>query len=295
MKRKALRFNDVLMNTEVVEPPIILLQPTASVLNSPPVHPNQAFSYHTTIAGRVHDLLFPKNHPFLYVPEEAVLDDGYDLAKHKVIVLPQAPYLPEAMTDKLLEWVRQGGTLVSVGVPGIWNAYGQDDLRLVKQVFGQCRVSDAQPGKWEWVWEPGAKDSPVELSTDPASGRVLAARANCGAGTVLMAPQGFNTPAVQKLFYAAIDRAIGQRPARCEKDAFELVLRQDRQGRRYLFALNPHTREAREDEVILSGQYLACTDLGVGSGVPVPARVKDGIITIRLRLEPGEGTVLRLN
>src|SRR5947207_9433153 len=49
-KRKALRFNEILMETEVATPPIIVLEPTASTLNSPPLHPNQSFSYHTGVA-----------------------------------------------------------------------------------------------------------------------------------------------------------------------------------------------------------------------------------------------------
>src|SRR5439155_22504878 len=120
-KRRALRFNDILMNTEVSTPPIIVLEPTASVLNSPPVHPYEGFSYHSSVAGKnVHGLLFPKNYPFLYVPEQAVLD-GYSLKQHKVIILPQAPYLRAEITTRLLKWVQQGGTLLSLGVAGIWN------------------------------------------------------------------------------------------------------------------------------------------------------------------------------
>lgn len=295
VKRKALRFNDLLMNTEVADPPIVVMQPKASVLNSPPVHPNEAFSFHTAVAGHgVHDLLFPRNYPFLYVPEEAVLDDGYPLNKHKVIILPQAPYLPEAMTDLLLDWVRQGGTLVSIGVPGIWNPYGQDDLRLVTRVFGPSRVTDAQPGKWEWVWEPTDVNPATEMIRDKGTGKVVTARTRYGKGTVLMVPRDFDAPPARDLFYRAIDAAIVHRPARCTKDSFELVLRQDAQGRRYLFVLNPHTRQTREDEVILAGPYARCIDLGVGSGVPIPAAVRPDATTMKLRLEPGEGTVIAL-
>src|SRR5205085_5306553 len=102
MKRKALRFNDLLMSTEVETPPIIVLQPSASVLNSPPVHPNQGFSYHTSVAGNeVHKLLFPNNYPFLYVPEEAVLENGYLFNKPQVDYLLQEPCLPAGFVQWL--------------------------------------------------------------------------------------------------------------------------------------------------------------------------------------------------
>jgi hypothetical protein len=64
---------------------------------------------------------------------------------------------------------------------------------------------------------------------------------------------------------------IGNGAAYCAKDAFELVLRQDKHKRNYLFALNPHIRAIREDQVILKGSYSQCVDLGIGSGLRVPA------------------------
>ena len=71
-------------------------------------------------------------------------------------------------------------------------------------------------------------------------------------------------------------------------------MREDKRGRRYLFALNPHTREVREDEVTVAGQFSHCVDLGVGSGVPLPVSVENSGTRFRLRLHPGEGTVVWL-
>jgi hypothetical protein len=293
-KRRALRFNDLLMRTEVATPPIVVLEPTASILNSPQLHPNQSFSYHINVARtEVHALLFPKNYPFLYVPEAAVLE-GYALKQHRVIILPQAPYLPQPMTDRLLKWVKEGGTLISLGLPGIWNPYGQDDLRLVSQVFGPSRVTDDQPGKWKWHWEiaqPNAKG--LRLLSD-ANGRLLGAVSSYGKGRVLISTGPFQGPELQQLFYEVLDRGMGPKPADCAQDSFELVLRADEHDRRYLFALNPHTRDTREDQITVAGHYTHCLDLGVGSGVPVPVSFQKGATSFRLRLHPGEGTVIAL-
>jgi hypothetical protein len=292
-KRRALRFNDILMHTEVVTPPIIVLEPTASILNSPQLHPNQSFSYHSQVAGKeVHGLLFPKNYPFLYVPEAAVLD-GYALKQHRVIVLPQAPYLPEPLTEQLLKWVKQGGTLISLGVPGIWNPYGQDDLRLVREVFGPSQVTDE--GKWNWRWELARGNAAVLEQVRDPQGRLQAALALYGKGRVLVSTGNFQSPELQRLFYEVLSRGLGPKPADCEQNAFELVLRGDERGQRYLFALNPHTRETREAQVTLAGEFRHCADLGVGSGVPVPVLLEDGRTQFRLRLHPGEGTVISLS
>jgi hypothetical protein len=293
-KRRAMRFNEILMKTEVATPPIIVLEPTASILNSPPLHPNQSFSYHTGVAGKqVHELLFPRNYPFLYVPEQAVLD-GYSLKQHKVIILPEAPYLPPGMTDRLLAWVKAGGTLISFGVPGIWTPYGAKDFRLVTEAFGPTEVTDEQPGQWKWLWRiAGTGPQPIRQIKD-SGGKLAAALVSLGHGRVLVSTGSFDTPELRSLFYDALNRGIGQRPAACRRDSFELVLREDRLGRRYLFVLNPHTRDVREDQVTVAGRFLHCVDLGVGSGVPVPGRVGDDQTQFQLRLHPGEGTVISL-
>jgi hypothetical protein len=294
IKRQALRFSEMFLNTEVEDPPIIILQPSASIWNSPPIHPHDGFSFHTGAAMRVHDLLYPHNYPFLYIPEEAVLSDGYQLSKHRVIIVPQSPYLPTAMTDALLAWVRKGGTLISVGVPGIWTPYGEDDLRLVNEVFGKSQVSDTDHGKWRWKWQLQERRSEAEVLSNDAKGYVLLAEARYGQGAVLISTNGFDSSDHRQQFYRALDAAIGQRPARCVHDAFELTIRSGKGGR-YLCVLNPDTRETRDDELIVVGKYASSEELGIGSGVPMPVDVREEETRFKLRLHSGESTVIFLN
>jgi hypothetical protein len=291
-KRKMLRFNEILMNTEVAQPPIIVLQPDASVWNGPALHPNQSFSHHINVAlNGVHNVLFPKNYPFLYVPENAVLEDHYDLSKHKIIILPDAPYLPSAMTDKLLAWVKNGGTLIAYGVPGIWTPYGKDDMRLVTTIFGKSEVRDTEPGKWKWSWnltEPNANVQPIK-----DAGNLQGALATYGKGKMLIAPRGFDG-VMRTALFQAIDSIIGTRAAACGNDKFELVMRDDKHRHRYLFVLNPHTREVRQDRIILAGNYKKAVDFGVGSGVPIPVLRSNDTSIVELRLPPGDGTAIEL-
>src|SRR5205085_6813643 len=107
-------------------------------------------------------------------------------------------------------------------------------------------------------------------------------------GRVIISTGPFTTPELQKRFYQTLDAAIGQKPANCETNAFELVLREDKQRHRYLFALNPDTRETRVDRITIAGQYSRCLDLGIGSGVPISATAKDNETIFSLRLHPGE-------
>ena len=240
----------------------------------------------------MHPLLFSKNYPFLYVPEEAVLDDGYALKQHHVIILPQAPYLPAEMTDRLLDWIRAGGTLISFGVPGIWNPYGQEDLRLITKVFGRSTVTDQKPGEWQWSWKPLGANPRDEWVKDEAK-TIVAARAKFGRGTMLVSTAGYKSAELQRLFYNTLNSAM-RRPATCAQDSFELVLRRDSHGGRFLFVLNPDTRRTREDEIILATGCSSCIDLGVGTGVAAPVSVQKDVTRFRLRLHPGEGTVVAL-
>lgn len=214
--------------------------------------------------------------------------------KSRVIILPQAPYLPESPTDILLAWVRQGRTLISVGMAGIWNPYGQDDLTLVTQVFGNSKITDQKPGRWQWKWQLFEANPRARVLGKDGQGDPSVVRAQYGKGTVLVCTSGYLSQERQDIFYKTLDNAIGQRPARCQNDLFELVVRVDVKDHRYLFVLNPHTREIREDEVVVAGNYPKSVDLGVGSGVALPARIKDQETRFTLRLHPGEGTVIAL-
>jgi hypothetical protein len=293
IKRQVLRFNDIFLNTEIEDPPIIVLQPSASVWNSPPIHPHDGFSFHTSAAMRIHDLLYPQNYPFLYVPEEAVLNDGYKLSKHRVVILPEAPYLPAKMTDALLEWVDAGGTLICTGVPGVWTPYGEDDMRIVNRVFGKWRVTDTEPGKWKWNLKPPVNTPDGKSSGDAVSFSADVIESSYGKGRVVIAPGGFETPENRGQFYDAVDKAIGKRPARCAHDSFELTIRTGSAGR-FLCVLNPHTRDIREDEVVLAGRFR-CVDLSVGPGIPLKAEKHDNETHFKIRLHPGESTIVQLS
>src|SRR5207245_10391306 len=168
---------------------------------------------------------------------------------------------------------RQRGTSMSLGVPGIWNPYGERDLRLVNEVFGQSEVKDEEPGKWKWWWRIAQPSPKLSWQVTDANKKLTAALATCGKGRLLVSTGTFNDSELKARFYETLDLAIGKRPANCATNAFELVSREDKRGQRYLFVLNPHTRETRQDEIILAGRFAHCRDLGVGSGVPLPVSV----------------------
>ena len=98
--------------------------------------------------------------------------------------------------------------------------------------------------------------------------------------------------AFEGLLTAGLLASVAVSPA--ATNSFELVLREDKHENRYLFVLNPHTRESRQDDLTLAGRFSRCTDLGIGSGVPLPLSLNDSETRFTLRLHPGEGTVISL-
>jgi hypothetical protein len=89
--------------------------------------------------------------------------------------------------------------------------------------------------------------------------------------------------------WAAIDGAA-PREAWCEDAKIGLIVREGKDGVRYVVAFNRSADETIEDDVHLAWPVRKATDLGVRTGAAVP--VSKG--SFRLRLEPGEGTVVKV-
>ena len=86
-----------------------------------------------------------------------------------------------------------------------------------------------------------------------------------------------------------------------------MVTREDKNGQRYLFIVNPSLRDVAAEFVTVDGEYRQVLDLGIGSQCEVPLAPRTplaangepvsslrGRTTFQMRLSPGEGTVLRL-
>ena len=62
-------------------------------------------------------LLCRKGHDYGHVFERFIMDGRQNLGNYKVIVLPNAGCLPDGFVEKVLDWVRGGGILITTGVP----------------------------------------------------------------------------------------------------------------------------------------------------------------------------------
>jgi len=318
--RRARRFGELLRGTELAPREVGVIQPSTSTTNAYPYYSiSWSFNAHVIESKIFHDLLFNRNVQYGYVPEEAFGDGHARMKDYPVLVLPYAPYLPDGVSDKLLQYVKQGGTLICSGVPGLYDKYGRDDGSLVREVFGAIDVTYSGN---DYIWQYDLVPRSLKEGRDvlvEAGEKALLVSARYGPGTVLISaiPYGQRpgSAALVPHFLKAVNDALGTQLVRCAYDRFEVVART--KGRRlFLFVSNYSLTNVLEDHLTVKGEYRRLVDHGIGPKfefrplgkemseslrMPVDhgvfyydAHSPKGLTSFWLRLHPGEGTVIEL-
>jgi hypothetical protein len=208
---------------------------------------------------------------------ERELAAGRDrLGNYKVLLLPYGVALPEWLGREMVQWVRGGGVLIAAGRFGQYTAYGKDDGAAWGAIMGTAEVVE-KDGKAAFADGNAVKDVRVER----------------GRAIVMADWRGLEDEAHQATMRAAIDRAA-PREAWCEKADLGLIVREGKGGVRYVVALNRSADRAVEDVVRLTWAAKRAVDMGVATGAAVPLRKNGAGVSFRLRLEPGEGTVVKV-
>lgn len=73
---------------------------------------------------------------FAYVFEQALLDGKDKLSNYSILAVPSSLFVSDQMQKDLLEWVNQGGVLVTFGPLGLYNEYVRPSQLLMNAVFG---------------------------------------------------------------------------------------------------------------------------------------------------------------
>ena len=329
-KKRAREFWRYLDGTEVVKPKIALVVPGTSLVNEYPYHhPHDALSTINAELVRFERFLTPRDMDCRFVPEEVIVSSEEDLVGFNVIMLPYTPYFPDGLAEKVLRWVQAGGTLISSGVPGVYDAHGFDRPELMDAVFGsQVRYEySGDDDVWRWrltlTDQPGSaaaselvggSEGPLMIGKEYGQGRVILTAHSC-----------FATPhhrQLQAKLADVLEQAIGWPTAASDHHAFEMVTRQGENGERYLFITNPSLTDTVMDYVTVDGEVSSVIDLGIGSHCKVALAPREPIMvnsrydctsrhsdgttfvtvaslpgrtTFQMRLAPGEATVLRFD
>ena len=284
LKLKLRSMEDVWLGSPVGEPKIAMLKPSTSQICA---WPSQAVE---KTAESLHNILHKRNYHYAFVPEEYVLSGKDDLDRYRVLILPYATHFPPGLSQKILAWVKSGGTLIIVGIAGGFTPYGARDGELMKEIFGQLGYMPWGERLWKMDVRPRRPEARMvgrnyaeTFVADYGKGRVLmAVRAND------VRPGGPGARLCREL----IDRAA-PREAWATGSELEMVLRRDGTGV-YVILINPSPRTAAEARIHLAAHYRLAVDRGIEGGFVVPLRVEGGHQVFDISLAPGEGTLIQL-
>ena len=313
VKRRVTNLNDIIMNVPIIEPNIGVIHSGVSIINA---YPTDSAS---KVSEDIFDRLLAKQYHFNVVAEEYVVNDACDahydtLDNYEVIILPYAQYFDDGFAAKLLNWVNNGGTLISIGPFGLYDKLGFSISNGAALVYPGTTFSYTDPDyPLSWVWQASGGSvftngyrvdtygSGTVMTT--LDGRALY-RPEIGirAGTKrttrppasdIVDPGGYS--AAQQAFYDTLAAAT-QRKAWVTSGNVEMVIRQQAngQGPLYISLLNWDYKNSLDSSVVVNGEYGKITDLSITDGFAVPAVVNSGQTTFSLKLGPGEGLMFKL-
>lgn len=220
---------------------------------------------------------------------EIPLDEGKQkLAGIKTIVMPLGVCLEPAISDKLLNWIKEGGTLISILPPGVYNQFGQKDDRITKTVMGNIEYElNAKYDKMKILKLD--KNSNVSETQIKDNGSYI--KADYGKGKLIILTNASPVPedALMNLVSEATPRDYF-----VKNQSFRVVVRKSDKYL-YAFIVNPDYYDVKEDTVVVAGSFKSVVDLGTEKlAFPVPVNRLKKSTKFKLRLAPGEGTVIRL-
>ncbi len=188
------------------------------------------------------------------------------------------------------------------------------------RVYNLNHIKDPYPGSLDTtileiqVYDEPPDEAPVTADVDIYGGRydpdgdpIKSVSTGYGEGTFVVHGSPFDPSKDSQKLRAYLERAIGWPTASSAGRSFEMVTREDKDGQRYLFIINPFLHDAAMDLVTVDGEYRRVVDLGISSDFKVPlapqasstaddqsASSLQGRTAFQMRLSPGEGTVLKL-
>ena len=224
-----------------------------------------------------------------YFYEKLLLEGRQTLEGVQTLFIPNGTYMPRELAEILATWTRKGGILVCYGPAGVFSRYGRDSGLLLKDAFGGRRW-EPNPHRSRWTLREG--DRFVHSQFPIGRGVCKVYRGALGQGKVFVFS---SVSALDRMRPVAV-RLVREATILsfyCRAKHLDLVMR-DAGEHRYLYLLNPDLYASREDDILVRGKVGAVVDLGLQRPVNVPVEFDNGYSSFRVRLEPAEGTVLRI-
>lgn len=327
MKEKAEHVNDVLFGTEILSGGVAILQPSTSlILEKMSFYPSNVC---LSEAEALFNLLHNKGISPFIVPEEYIVDGRESLQEFSVLIVPHATFVHGELDGKLLDWVENGGTVISSGPYGIYNQYAQKNSRLITEFFGDVdfTLSDIDAIKTDQPVEVGVGALPFPAETpltgwsydmsfdadvaDKVSilleveGRPGMIERSFGRGSFIISSFSLGSNLEKgggelgKFILERVEQALknnkGFIPVRlAEGIETGLIMRGCRSGK-YIIAINQSAADYSNCVIELGGISAdKIVDMTTGGGLDVPFTANEERTAFRAVIAPGEGVVFRI-
>jgi len=315
VRTKSDLYNDVVQGTEIVHPEVGILYSSTSFINSWPYNEVEHETY------PIHAWLYNSDFGYLYVHEDAIVDGREDLRSFKVIFAPWAMWLQPMAAQKLLDWVRDGGVLISSGPVGVYDEYGRPLNTILRETVGEVAVtyeSHERPGDtrlsddslqylrsmgdanttnfggWTWKMEMPQAAPGAEVVLRLRDGTPVVLEATLGYGKLIVSTGPIGKNGLRRLAMREVERRVVPLVRKSKDDGLLVVPREDSQGNLYLGVFNRCVRGSVSDTLQVSGRYSRALEVSVTGDWPVPTHAAGDRTTIPIRLEAGEAMVLSL-
>ncbi|MFP4248055.1 MAG: beta-galactosidase [Armatimonadota bacterium] len=273
---RARELDHVLTQSHIPQFRVAVWQPSASMR----VQARRGLSVNEIVG--IHGLIYPAGFPYELVPEEYFADGRAEIDDFDVVFLPAAEYLAEEHQRRLIDYVREGGTLIASEPPGVRDELARPSGLLLREVFGIHEVAfDEEAREWSWQSERCPQAS--------------LAMAEVGGGSAYITPATLIHSIAEAPGTDAIVDLLAERVSRdawAENARFEVITRVTDEGERYLFVLNPSAEERLSDRVMVACDVSEATDVSVERGFAVPITPEGEYMAVDLTLGAGEMAVL---
>jgi len=274
-KDRIRRVERIIARSEIAPARILVIEPETSMLVQEPLE----LSYNEIC--RLHRLIFPRNFLYELLPESYVLDGRVNLAQFDAVILPAAEYFPDGLADKLIPWVKSGGTLICLGPAGMFDKYGFPDGKLLRELGIHRKLTKSPDLSGISAWKASGSQA-AYLKSTAGKGRVIVTFRPVAAGEQ---PDEMASE-ILRLLAERVRRSLWT-----EKNRLEVLMRRTPDGGEFVFALNPSSHETALDTIILRGEVREVTDITIEGGMSVPFEARGANTAIPMRLQPAEFTV----
>jgi len=225
----------------------------------------------------------------------------YDFSGYPVVILPIAYYMEKELVDRLIRYVKQGGTLVATGAPNIYDEYSHPSMTLLKQTAAVKSAGRGDSGGYiktsygEMLTAPAGENACWKYTLAPSSealalgtyadGSLAAFACQHGRGRIVVV--GIEAGQAPDTFWKLVKSYVEQRIDRpFDNSNVRIELYHRVKGEDSLLFVMNQDHEKPQTTTITWRSPCAVVDLR--AAVKVAATN-----SLELRLEPGECRVLK--